>query len=283
MKKYLIMIASSLLILVGCSDAYTNIKDKNQSMVKIGDAQITKGSIYKDLMANYGSYFVLGDATEKILDLEVETTEEMNKLVEDQINQYKSSYGDSWETIIKMYGHKDEEALKSSIIYAEKLKELTKKYIYDNYQTLVSLYNPKQAIVLTFSDTDSANAALVELKNGVNPAEVGTAYNSTTSGEPQIVTTESNFTSEVKAILNTASSNDDFAVIPSADGTLTYVIKVVDTDVENIKAQIVDEFVTYSKISDEADKFYFNKHKFKIYDKDLYDAFTSNYSGYLTK
>lgn len=281
MKK-IIITAISLLLIAGCSDAYTNVSNKNETIVKIGDATITKGSIYATLLSNYGSYSALSDATEKILDAEIETTAEMESEAQETIDAYKQS-STAWEATLQMYGYKNEDDLKNSIIYSNKLNELTKKYIDENYDVLAEKFNPRLAIVLTFGDVDSANAALEELKNGIEPEKVATAYSSSTSGEPQIVTSQSTYSAEVKAVINTASANDEYAVIPSSDQTNTYIIKVLETDFNNMKEAVVEELLTLDEIAKESDKYFFDKYNFSIYDKTLYDAFIKNYPGYLNK
>ncbi len=45
MKKLLLIIATSLLLLTGCKDAYSTVKTPNEALVTIGKESITKGTV----------------------------------------------------------------------------------------------------------------------------------------------------------------------------------------------------------------------------------------------
>ena len=72
MKKLLLIIATSLLLLTGCKDAYSTVKTPNEALVTIGKESITKGDVYSTLLVNYGSFTIVSDLNTKILDAEVE-------------------------------------------------------------------------------------------------------------------------------------------------------------------------------------------------------------------
>lgn len=283
MKKILLIIASALLLLTGCQDAHATVNNPNEELVKVGDTSITKGEIYTNLLVNFGSYYVVADITEKVVNAEIETTDEIEKEVQEQIESNKSMYGENWEYFLNSYGYKTEEEFKNSIVLGLKLNELTKKYVYENWDELIVQYNPKKAIVLSFYDADSANAALVELKNGVDSQEVATAYNSNSVGTPEIITSQSAYSSEVMSVINTASTSDDYAMIPSNDNLTTYIIKVLETDPNNIQDEIATTLSSYESIANESDAYYFKKYKFTIYDKTLYDNMVSSYSNYVVQ
>ena len=156
-------------------------------------------------------------------------------------------------------------------------------YVYDQWDDLMDSYNPKKAIVLSFTDSDMANAALVELKKGTDPQEVATAYASSLSGSSEIITSESTYTTDVMAIVNTASINDDYAMIPSTDGVTTYIVKVEETDPNNIQEEVASSLASYDSIQIAADEYYFRKYDFTIYDKTLYDDIKANYSNYVVQ
>ena len=208
MKKILLIIASALLLLTGCSDAHAKVNNPTEEIIKIGNKSITKEEVYNNLLTNYGSYFTITDATDKILDAEIEITDEMREEANSAIETYKAFYLEQWEEFLSYYGYSNEDEFINSIIRGERLTKLTEYYVYDQWDDLMDSYNPKKAIVLSFTDSDMANAALVELKKGTDPQEVATAYASSLSGSSEIITSESTYTTDVMAIVNTASIND---------------------------------------------------------------------------
>ncbi len=283
MKKLLLIIASALLLLTGCQDAHATVNNPNEEIVKVGNTSITKGEVYSSLLANYGAYYTVSDATEKVVDAEVETTDELNTKVSEQVEGAKAMYGENWDYFLQSYGYDSEESFSKSILVNLKLTELVNKYVYENWDELVKEYNPRKAVVLSFSNTDSANAALVELKNGTDPQEVATAYESNSTGVAEIITPESTYTPDVMSIVNTASTTDDFAMIPSTDGVTTYIIKILETDPNNIQQEVVETLAKYDTIANKSDSYYFNKYKFTIYDKTLFDAMKASYPNYVVQ
>ena len=283
MKKLLLIIATSLLLLTGCKDAYSTVKTPNEALVTIGKESITKGDVYSTLLVNYGSFTIVSDLNTKILDAEVEITDAMKEDAQAQLETYKSMYKDQWTDFMKYYGYTKEEDLTDSIINGSRQKELINKYVNENWDALVARFNPKKAVILSFADVDSANAAQAELEKNVDPKEVATAYNSSSTGESEIILSESTYPSEVMGYINTATASDKFANIPSTDGATIYLIKVVETDASKIKDQTVETIASLDTVNQDAISFYLSKYDFRIYDKSLYDNMLANYSYYVVQ
>ena len=129
MKKLLLIIATSLLLLTGCKDAYSTVKTPNEALVTIGKESITKGDVYSTLLVNYGSFTIVSDLNTKILDAEVEITDAMKEDAQAQLETYKSMYKDQWTDFMKYYGYTKEEDLTDSIINGSRQKELINKYV----------------------------------------------------------------------------------------------------------------------------------------------------------
>lgn len=283
MKKLVLSAIASLFLLAGCSDAYTNVSDPNTAVLKIGEASVTKSEIYTGLLANYGAYYIIGDATETILDNEVETTEEMTTQVDSEIEQYKEMYGESFESILQMYGHKDEEALKKSILYNLKNKALIKKYIEENFESLVETYHPRYVSLLAFSNEDDAQKAVEEINSGKDALDVATELGSSLSGEDDVVlnSLDNTLPNELISIIMTSDVDSEYRLAKLTNSDEVYVLKVISITPEDFKDAVVTALSEQTTVTENVDSYYFSKYHFHLYDKTLMDIFKEQYSNYL--
>lgn len=75
MKRIATGLCAALLLfsLVGCSDATTNVSDKNEALITIGTDKITKGDVYNGLVAQGDISPVVKALTTAVLPLEPAT------------------------------------------------------------------------------------------------------------------------------------------------------------------------------------------------------------------
>lgn len=282
MKK-LITILFGLILLTSCSDAYTKVSNSNEELLKIGNKTITKGDLYSSLLSNYGGFYTINDASSVILDKEIEISDEMKKNADEQLAQIKSMYGNDISNTLKMYGYSSEDDFYMTIINNSRADELVKKYIDENFDSLVKEYNPRKATILSFADKDTADKAKADLDNGIKSEEVATTYSSATSGISEIVTKNSTVEQSILAFINTSEKTDSYTILPSTVSESVYLVKVDETDVNAMKDEIITNLATVDELITNSDSYYFKKYKFKVYDKVLFDILNENYSNYLNQ
>lgn len=279
MKKLLVLIMS-LFVLVGCSDGHASISDPNEAIFSVGDVNVTKGEVYSSLISQKGTYEVINEVNNAILNAEVEVSEDMQKEANETVETLQGLYGDYFDTLLSSYGFKDADDYKTrGIIPSLQSSELYKKYVEENWNTLVKEQNPKKAIVLKFEDATKANDAKAALDNGEDVTAVASDFESSTSAASSIITNDSSYSSDVLAAINSATTSD-YALIASVDG-YSYIISVTDSDVNNFKDEVVEQLAATEDIQNATFSYYVKKHNFKVYDREIYDSIAESYPEYV--
>ncbi len=287
MKK--IMKAAAALVtaaaLAGCSDATAKLNDAKTTVMTIGSSKITKGDIYTVMNNIGGASQMINDATKIIVDAEVEITDEMKESAKSSLEMYKSLYGDSFTDYLESSGMTEEDYMNTYLIPSLQADELTNKYVEEHFDELIATYKPVKAVILTFTSQTDADAALSELKDGsATAAEAAKNHNSTSSGDAQIVTTESSTVdSAVRTMLLSDTPFEGWISVTSADGASFYLVKMESNDPSAFKDEAVEALADTTGMSSKATTFYFEKHGFHIYDKPLYDAVAQDYADYLVQ
>lgn len=283
MKKIILSLCA-LLLLGGCSDAHAKLKDEKTVLFTVGDESITKGEVYNTMVQNGSGYTAVTKSKQVILDKEVPVTDEITASAEESFETYKSIYGESLDVALQSYGYKDaDDFYNNSLLLSARTSELAKKYVEENFDTLVATYTPKQATVFTFTTEEDANNAKAALEENADPLTVASDFNSSSIGSPRIITTETDLDVAAKNyILNATEAGISDVIIGNTVDNF-YIIQITETDVNNIHDDVVTTLLGLPTTSTDSDLYYFKKYGFKIYDRELYDNVEANYPNYLTK
>lgn len=106
-KLWTLALAAGLLALSGCSDAVAEISNGSEVVFSVGDRSVTREDMFTTYKSSGASY-IIQEATRYIVDQEVETTEEMEKQAQEELDNFKNTYGDQSESYIKLGGYQDE-------------------------------------------------------------------------------------------------------------------------------------------------------------------------------
>lgn len=276
MKKSSFILASSALafLLVGCKDATTKLNDSNTAVLSIGKTTITKGELYSMMLSSVGSSAAI-DAVENVYLKEVQITDEINKEVEDTLNNYKTLYSSEFENYLNLLGLTEDEYKTKYILNPKLEEESIKNYINENFDSYVEKNKPVKAIVLTFDNGDSADKALEQLKADTNAdvAKIAQDNGSTSSAEPQLLTTSSTSVDTVAlTTLQGAKPEDGWVKSPTTTDSIV-LFKVVSNNVNEFKDEFVSTLQSNSQVSSDAKAYYFKKYGFHIYDINLLNQF----------
>ena len=281
MKKMMTLIAvpAAALMLCGCSDAKASLKDASTALVKVGSVSVTKGEVYNIMRSYTGGYQIVTDATKVITSNEVEVTDEMRESAQSSLSMYQLYYGSQFEQYLESSGLTEDDYVEQYLIPGLQAEELPSKYIEENYDDLITRYNPVKATILEFTELESAQAALGALKDGsMSPAEAADEYDSSSSGDPEIVTLETtDYDSLALALVRSLKPDEGWNMVTSSAGDTIYLIRVEETDDEEaLKEEITKELSSISSIEEDVKKYYFKKYGFHVYDIDLYNAIAAD-------
>ncbi len=126
-----IVIAILLIILIGVSTKNTKTKNGNDIVVSVDGKTITANDLYKELKKQSGQSVAINLIDDYILGKEYKTTDDMKKSAQATIDNYKSTYGDSYEQFLQYNGIANDAELKDLLIKNSKLTKVTEDYIKD--------------------------------------------------------------------------------------------------------------------------------------------------------
>lgn len=127
-----IIIAVLLIVLIIVSTKNTKTKDGDDIVVKLDGMTITADDLYDELKNQGGQTIAINMVDDYILNKEYETTDEMEESAEATIDNYKSTYGDNYESFLEYNGIANDSELKELLIRNSKLSSATDDYIKDN-------------------------------------------------------------------------------------------------------------------------------------------------------
>lgn len=128
----IILIAILLIILIGVSTKNTKTKNGEDIVVSVKGKTITANELYKTLKEQNGQTVAINLIDEYILNKEYKTTDEMKKSAASTVQNYKNTYGDSYEQFLAYNGIADDNELKDILIKNTKLTMVTEDYIKEN-------------------------------------------------------------------------------------------------------------------------------------------------------
>ena len=153
----------------------------------------------------------------------------------------------------------------------------------DDYENIESK-RPRQVKIIEV-EADSANKALELAKSGSSLEEVYEEYgveNTQYKGNVILVSENSNLdTAPLDKLLNATDNGLIKEVVTSSSTNAQYILEVVNIDADELKDSVIEEFINDSELSEKYLAKLFSKHKFKLYDQHLYDAFKENLPEYI--
>ncbi len=277
--------ACALAVLAGCSDASAKLANGSEIVMTIGSQSFTKNDIYQMLVAYAAGETVYSKAQSYIATQEVEATDEMKDSAKNTLELYSMMYGDQFTEYLKSNGMTEDDYINDIALPSLQAEQLPSVYINEHFDELVSTYEPIQVIVLSFSSEEDASKAISALKDGsVTAEEAAASNNSASSGNPEVLVNSSmTYDSAVLTVLRSGSVDDGWVEVPSTDGSLFYVVKVVSKDPSEFKEDAVTSLSGISAVSSAATDYFFRKYNFHVYDIDVYNQLKDSHPEILVQ
>lgn len=283
MKKIL-SILITLLVLVGCSNASLK-PSHNEILFKINGKEIREDDVFESMHLSNNSFQIVRSEAQKILlNYLVEEDDDFNKQVQERLEEAKTTLGDNFDLFLKENGFENEEEYIDTIVKdIVRLDIALTQAMDDDYENIKSK-RPRQVKIIEV-EADSANKALELAKSGSSLEEVYEEYgveNTQYKGNVILVSENSNLdTAPLDKLLNATDNGLIKEVVTSSSTNAQYILEVVNIDADELKDEVIEEFINDSKLSEEYLAKLFSKHKFKLYDQHLYDAFNENLPEYI--
>lgn len=281
MLKKVIISTMTVLMLAGCSDATAEYKGDNPELFSVGDYKVTKKDLYDGMMSNNGASTAYSIAETAVLDKEAEITDEMIEKARGDLDFYKQLYGDNYESMLSSMNMTEDEYVEKQLTIGSRKQVLTDKYIDANYDALCEELKPVMAIIVPAETAEIADKAAMDIKAGMNIADVITKHELGGSAEAQLILGTN--TEYSKSVLKAISSDDTTGKWIKIEnvGQMSpayYIVKAEKLDYEKDKTQIVEGFKADMQMADKAEAYFMKQYGFKVYDVNLKNALESEYS-----
>lgn len=166
-----VIITILLIVLISVSVKNTKTKDGKDIVAKVNGKTITADDLYAKLKEQNGKDITINLLDEFILEKEYKTTDEMKKSAEATMNNYKSTYGESYQGFLEYNGIANDKELMNILIKNTKLtsviddyikKDLTEKEMKKYYEE--SIYGDISAKHILISFDYESDASEEEIK-----------------------------------------------------------------------------------------------------------------------
>lgn len=288
MKKTPILFVCAAMMLTGCSEATANIKDKDETIMTIGDTKYTKGDEYELLKVSTGTDLTMELVKQAIYKQEVKVTKEMKEKAQEQVNNYKENM-ENFDEQIQSLGYKNSKQYMNKVLIPSlQASELTEKYFTDAKKDIQNTYKPSKARIIQCENKATAKKALKALKSGTDPEEVAQQYmidSATYSGKETLVTTKT--TDLSTRLINKLSKTKKAGVIDevftneSSGNTYAYVAVLVSNTYKDIKDEVYTTLSSDDDITKECLVYYLKKYNFEVHDQDVFNNLKANNPEYL--
>lgn len=288
MKKTPILFVCVAMMLTGCSGACATIKDKDETIMTIGDTKYTKGDEYELLKISTGSDLTMELVKQAIYKQEVEVTREMKEKAQEQVNNYKENM-ENFDKQIHSLGYKNSKQYMNKVLIPSlQANELTEKYFTDAKKDIQKKYKPSKARIIQCENKATAKKALKALKNGTDPEEVAQQYmvdSAKYSGKETLITTKT--TDLSTRLINTLSKTKKAGVIDevftneSSGTTYAYVAVLVSNTYKDIKDDVYTTLSSDDDVTKACLVYYLKKYNFEVHDQDVFNNLKANNPEYL--
>lgn len=279
MKKGLLIVFTTLL-LIGCAQApETQISNKDDVIVTVNGKSITKGDVYTMMSHQDISSDIINLAKDYLVDSKVEVTEELKKEAQKFLAEQKELLGEFFKTY---YGElTDEELLEEYFIPAQKQVQLMKAYFDANKDAILEANKPLKYLELTFDTQEKAEQALTRIKANEDIKKVVEELG--TKGANYQFEATVGSTSTIPAIVSEYLKSDEAKQLtwiktPLKDTTTQkyLLIKTEELDSKKLMDEYRDVFASESANIDKVFTEEFKNEDFRVYDQAIYDSIISN-------
>lgn len=290
MKK-LIALLSLVLVITGCSSKestsfITKVSSGDETIANIAGEDVTKQTLYKQLIDALGANKVVEKALQDIATIVITDQEAIDAKVQENVDKYENMFQDETQLneFLKNQGVSSMDELKEKqFIPNAKVTLLIEKYINDNFSTLSDEY--AYSYIQTFSLDSGSDAAdlITKINNGDITFEDAAKENTGSEVEGELcyidnTSLDKNIVAKAKEFVQSGIYGTP---ITTTDGRYA-IVKIVDVDREAHKDEIVKSLTQNQKVSQQAQAYYLNEYKFEVDEPSLKKRIQA-YNEYLFK
>lgn len=281
MKKitYGLLALAMMFTVSGCSDASTKVSNGKEQLISIGKDSITKETLYSTLLSQGQITPIINLVTEKLIELEVPMTAEIEEEARKNFDDLKEAIGENFEKLIKQAGFDTEEAYyEERVVYTVRAARLTNVYLENEFAKAATSYRPIQVQMIEVDNAEDALLALNAIKGGMSFEDAGEEYatSKNLNGVTTVINNKLGLDSGIFSKISTKTSTGLIdEVLESSNKKSYYVVSIVESEPTKFEEAATNSLAAITSVSDDAFQYFLEKYDFRIYDIDVYSAFKS--------
>ncbi|MBQ1567900.1 MAG: hypothetical protein IIZ80_08450, partial [Erysipelotrichaceae bacterium] len=210
--------------------------------------------------------------------------DELNTKVDELIDMYQSMGYEAY--IIAQYGSMD--AFREYYLSQLLVNELSKVYVLENYDRLVSEDTPVKMQMAIFAEQADAEKCIADVNSGSTFDMAAVNNNSTNTPQSNVYSdADETLAYDVKEYLNSTDTLGLSSIITStnstvgADGTSVetstyYVLNIESRNADDFKDEYVEMMAARQELAT-VKNYFLEKHEISFYDQDLYKLMSAEY------
>ena len=276
-----------LLTLCACANKDNKTKISNGSDVIFtgpNNVSYTRQDMY-DAMKTIDADLIVNDILKNIaLKNDNISIDELNTQVDELIDMYQSMGYEAY--IIAQYGSMD--AFREYYLSQLLVNELSKVYVLENYDRLVSEDTPVKMQMAIFAEQADAEKCIADVNSGSTFDMAAVNNNSTNTPQSNVYSdADETLAYDVKEYLNSTDTLGLSSIITStnstvgADGTSVetstyYVLNIESRNADDFKDEYVEMMAARQELAT-VKNYFLEKHEISFYDQDLYKLMSAEY------
>ncbi len=276
-----------LLTLCACANKDNKTKISNGSDVIFtgpNNVSYTRQDMY-DAMKTIDADLIVNDILKHIaLKNDNISIDELNTQVDELIDMYQSMGYEAY--IIAQYGSMD--AFREYYLSQLLVNELSKVYVLENYDRLVSEDTPVKMQMAIFAEQADAEKCIADVNSGSTFDMAAVNNNSTNTPQSNVYSdADETLAYDVKEYLNSTDTLGLSSIITStnstvgADGTAVetstyYVLNIESRNADDFKDEYVEMMAARQELAT-VKNYFLEKHEISFYDQDLYKLMSAEY------
>lgn len=275
MKKIVLLTLIAILCISCTSSANnTNVSFENEVLFKVGDKEVTKGSIYKMMTYDQNMpYLVVSLAQTNLINELVPTTDDLTKKAQAEVDKAKKELGQNFAKFLKENRRQTEKEFFDNLLENAKQEKYLTDTITASKEKLLNEFKPVKLSYLVYDKEEDAKKALELLKNGTKNSDISKKIPLSSKANSLLADSIVN-TKDVPSILieKDLSNGVKDKVYHDTKNNLFYIVNWIQSDYKKLENEFVNFAISNKEIATKIMSDAMKANKFEVYEQAIYDS-----------
>lgn len=275
MKKIVLLSLIAILCISCTSSANnTNVSFENEVLFKVGDKEVTKGSIYKMMTYDQNMpYLIVSLAQTNLINELVPTTDDLKAKAQAEVDKAKKEMGENFAKFLQENRRQSEQEFFDNLLENAKQEKYLTDTITNDKEKLLNEFKPVKLSYLVYDKEEDAKKALELMKKGTSNAEISKQVPLSSKSTSLLAESVVN-TKDVPSVLveKELSNGIKDKVYHDTKNNLFYVVNWLESDYKKLEKEFVEFAISNQEIATKVMAEAMKANKFEVYEQAIYDG-----------